>query len=43
MHTKTKPCYKNISYCFIYSFIFFLFFLLCGDLKFGLIFFIQLI
>ena len=41
-HTKTKSCYKNISCWFICSSIF-SFFLLCGDLKFDLMFFIQLI
>ena len=41
-HTKTKLCYKNISCWFIWSSTF-LFFLLCGDLKFDLMFYIQLI
>ena len=41
-HTKTKSCYKNISCWFICSSIL-SFFLLRGDLKFNLMFFIQLI
>ena len=39
-HTKTQSCYKNISCWFVCSFIFFIF-LLCGDLKFDLMFFMQ--
>ena len=41
-HTKTKSCYENISCWFICSSVF-SFFLLCGYLKFDLMFFIQLI
>ena len=41
-HTKTKSCYKNVSCWFICSSIF-LFFHFCGDLKFDLMFFMQLI
>ena len=41
-HIKTKFCYKNFPCSFICSSIF-SFFLLCGDFKFDLVFFIQLI
>ena len=38
-HTKTKFCYKNVDSFVVFPSIF----LLCGDLKFDLMFFIQLI